>query len=142
MLLQMVLFHSFMWLSSIHCIYGPYLLYPFICQWTFRLFPYLQLSSVAQSCPTLEHHEDTMNFSMPGFPVIANTQSLLKLMFTELVMPSNCFILCRPLLFVPSNFTTIRVFFSESGLHTRWPKYWSFSFSISPSNEYLGQISF
>ena len=133
MLLQMVLFHSFMWLSSIHCIYGPYLLYPFICQWTFRLFPYLQLSSVAQSCPTLEHHEDTMNFSMPGFPVIANTQSLLKLMFTELVMPSNHLIFCHSLLLLPSSLPSNRVFSKESVLRIRWPKHWSFSFSISPS---------
>ena len=73
---------------------------------------------------------------------IANSQSLLKLMSTELVMPSNHLILCRPLLFLPSIFPSIRVFSNESALHVRWPKYWSSSFSISPSNEYSGLISF
>ena len=65
-----------------------------------------------------------------------------KLMFTELVMPSNHLILCRPLLLPPSTFPSLRVFSNESALHIRWPKYWSFSFSISPSNEYSGLISF
>ena len=69
-------------------------------------------------------------------------QSLLKLMSTESVMPSNHFILCRPLLLLPSVFPSIRVFSSESVLWVRWPKYWSFSFSINPSNEYSGLISF
>ena len=68
--------------------------------------------------------------------------SLLKLMSIESVMPSNHLILCRPLLLLPSIFPTIRVFSSESVLHIRWPKDWSFSFSISPSNEYSGLISF
>ena len=71
-----------------------------------------------------------------------NSQSLLKLMSIELVMPSNHLILCRPLLLPPSMFPSIRVFSSESALHIRCPKYWSFSFSISPSNEYSGLISF
>ena len=66
---------------------------------------------------------------------------LLKLMSIELVMPSNHLILCRPLLLL-SNFPSIRVFSNESGLHIRWPKYWNFSFSISPCNEYSGLISF
>ena len=73
---------------------------------------------------------------------ISNSWSLLKLMSTELVMPSNHLILCRPLLLLPSIFHNIRVFSKESVLHIRWPKYWSFSFSISPSNEYSGLISF
>ena len=68
--------------------------------------------------------------------------SLLKLMSIELVMPSNHLILCRPLLFPPSIFPSIRVFSNGSALCIKWPKYWSFSFSISPSNEYLGLISF
>ena len=68
--------------------------------------------------------------------------SLLKLMSIELVMPSNHLILCCPLLLLPSIFPNIRVFSSESALHITWPKYWSFSFSISPSNEYSGLISF
>ena len=73
---------------------------------------------------------------------ITNSRSLLKLMSIELVMPSNHFILCRPLLLPPSIFPSIRVFNSESVFRIRWPKYWSFSFSISTSNEYSGLISF
>ena len=73
---------------------------------------------------------------------ITNSWSLLKLMSIELVMPSNHLILCRPLLHLPSIFPRIRVFFNKSVLHTRWPKYWSFSFSISPSNKHSGLISF
>ena len=73
---------------------------------------------------------------------ITNSWSLLKLMSIESVMPSNHFILCCPILLPPSIFSSIRVFPSESLLRIRWPKYWSFSFSISPSNEYSGLISF
>ena len=73
---------------------------------------------------------------------ITNSQSLLKLMFIESVMPSSHLILCRPLLLPPSIFPSIRVFSNESVLPIRWPKYWSFSFSISPPNEYSGLISF
>ena len=73
---------------------------------------------------------------------IANYWSLLKLMCIESVMPSNHLILCRPLLLPPSIFPSIRVFSNESALPIRWPKYWSFSFNISPSNEYSGLISF
>ena len=73
---------------------------------------------------------------------ITNSRSLLKLMSIKSVMPSNHLILCRPLLLLSSIFPSIRVFSSESVLHIRWPKYWSFSFSISPSNEYSGLISF
>ena len=73
---------------------------------------------------------------------IVNSWSLLKLMPIELVMPSNYLVLCHPLLLLPSSFPGIRVFSNKSVLHIRWPKYWSFSFSISPSNEYSGLISF
>ena len=73
---------------------------------------------------------------------ITNSWSLLKLMSIESVMPSNHLILCHPLLLLPSIFPSIRVFSNESALHIRWPKYWSCSFSISPSNEHLGLISF
>ena len=73
---------------------------------------------------------------------ITNSWSLLKLMSIESVLPSNHLILCRPLLLLPSIFPSIRVFPNESILHIRWPKYWSFSFNISPSNEYSGLISF
>ena len=72
---------------------------------------------------------------------ITNSQSLLKLMSIESVMPSNHLILCHHLLLLPSIFPSIRVFFNKSVLHIRWPKYWSFSFNISPSNEYSGLIS-
>ena len=70
------------------------------------------------------------------------TQSLLKLMSIEPVMPSNHLILCRPLLLLPSVFPSIRVFSNDSALRIRWPKYWSFSFSLSPSSQYSGLISF
>ena len=73
---------------------------------------------------------------------ITNSWSLLKFMSIESVIPSNHLILCRPLLLLPSIFPSIRVFSNESVLHIRWPKYWSFSFSISPSNEHSGLISF
>ena len=78
---------------------------------------------------------------MPGFP-ITNSQSLLKLMSIESVMPSNHLILCHPLLLLPLIFSSTGVFSNSSVLPIRWPKYWSFSFSISPSNEYSGLISF
>ena len=83
-----------------------------------------------------------MDCSTPGLPVNHQLWSLLKLMSTESAMPSNHLILCRPLLLPPSIFPSIRVFSNESVLLIRWPKYWSFSFSISPSNEYSGLISF
>ena len=73
---------------------------------------------------------------------ITNFRSLLKLMSIKSVMPSNHLILCRPLLLLPSIFPSIRVFSNESLLHIRWPEYWSFSFNISPSNEYSGLIFF
>ena len=73
---------------------------------------------------------------------ITNSQSLLKLMSIELVMPSNHLVLCHPLLLLPSIFPSIRVFSNESALGIRWPRYWSFSFNISPSSEYSGLISF
>ena len=78
---------------------------------------------------------------MPGFPVLHHPWSLLKLMSIESVMPSNHLILCL-LLLLPSIFPSIRVFSNESALHIRWPKYWSFSFNISPFNEHPGLISF
>ena len=73
---------------------------------------------------------------------ISNSQSLLKFMSIESVMPSNHLILCHPLLLLPSLFPSIRVFSNESALHIRWPKYWSFNFKISPTNEHPGLISF
>ena len=99
----------------------------------------VQFSSVAQSCPTLCN---PMNRSTPGLPVHHQLPSLLKLMSIKSVMPSSHLILCHPLLLLPPIPTRIRVFSNESTLHMRWPKYWSFSFSISPSNEHPGLISF
>ena len=95
--------------------------------------------SFAKSCLT---PFDPMSCSTPGFPVLHHLPELLKLMCIESAMPSNHLILCCPLLLLPSVFPSIRVFFSESALHIRWPRYWSFSFSTSPSNEYSGLIFF
>ena len=97
-----------------------------------------QFSSVAQSCSTLC---DPMDCSMPGFPVHHQLLELAQTHVIESVMPSNHLILCSPLLLLPSIFASISVFSNESALRIRWPKYWSFSFSISPSNEYSGLIS-
>ena len=99
----------------------------------------VQFSSVTQSCPTLC---DPMDYRTPGFPVHHQLPELLKLMSIKSLMPSNHLILCHPLLFLLSIFPSIRVFPSESVLRIRGPKYWSFSFSISPSNEYSGPVSF
>ena len=98
-----------------------------------------QFSSVAQSCPTLC---DPMNCSTPGFPVYHQLPEFTKLVSIELVMPSSHLILCHALLLLPPIPPSIRVFSNESTLRMRWPKYWSFSFSISPSKEYPGLISF
>ena len=89
--------------------------------------------------PTLCH---PINCSIPGLPALHYLLSFLKFMSIESKMPSNHLILCCPLLLLPSVFSSIGIFSSELGLCTRWPKYWSFSFSISPSNEYSGLISF
>ena len=99
------------------------------------------VSSVAQSCLTLC---EPMDCSMPGYPSlsITNSQSLLKLMSIEEVMPSNHLIFCRPLLLPLSIFPSIRIFSNESVLYIRWPKYCSLTFSICPSNEYSGLIFF
>ena len=98
-----------------------------------------QFSSVAQSCPTLCN---PMNRSTPGLPVHQQLRSSPKLMSIELVMPSNHLILCRSLRLLLSIFLSIRVFSNESALRIRWPKCWSFSFNISPSNEHPGLIFF
>ena len=98
----------------------------------------IQFSSVAQSCPTLC---DPWNTAHQASLSITNSRSPPKPMSIELVMPSNHLILCHPLL-LPSIFPSIRVFSNESALRIRWPKYWSFSFNISLSNEQSGLISF
>ena len=104
---------------------------------------YTHPCSVRQSVQSLSH---VRLFATPWTAArqasmsIANSQSLLKLMSIESVIPSNHLILCHPLLLLPSIFPSIRVFSKESVLHIRWPKYWSFSFNISLSNEYSGRV--
>ena len=105
------------------------------------MYPYVQFSSV-------QSHSRVWLFATPWTTArqaslsITNPQSSLKLTSIELVMPSSHLILCRPLLLLPPIPPSIRVFSNESALHIRWPKYWGFSFSINPSNEYSGLISF
>ena len=99
--------------------------------WESSMKTYIQFISVAQSCPTLWCHG-----LLPGFPVHHQLLEIIQLMSIVLVMPSNFLILCHPFLLPPSIFPSIRVFSNESVLHIRWTKYWSFSFSTSPSNEY------
>ena len=102
----------------------------------FCFFAIVQSLSRVQllAIPWTGAHQTSSSFTVP--------RSLFKLMSTELVMPSNHLILCRPLLLLPPIPPSIRVFSNESVLHIRWPKYWNFSFTISPSNEYSGLISF
>ena len=100
------------------------------------LLSYQRFSSVTQSCPTLFN---PMDCSMPGFPVHYQLPEPTQHMSIELVMPFYYLILCHPLL-LPSSFRSIKVFFNDSVFCIRWPKYWSFS--VSPSNEYSGLISF
>ena len=102
--------------------------------WTF--FSSVQFShSVVSDC-------DPMSYSMPGLPVHHQIPEFSQTHVHESVMPSNHLILYYPLLILPSIFPSIGVFSNESALHIRWPKHWSFSFSISPSNEYSGLVSF
>ena len=112
----------------------------------FRSFAYCSLcfpkngfSSVTQSCPTLV---TPWTAARQASLSITNSQSLPKLISMELVMPSSHLILCRPLLLLPPIPPSIRLFSNESTLRIRWPKYWSFSFNISPSNEHTRLISF
>ena len=99
---------------------------------------FVAVVTVAKLCLTLCN---PMTCSMPGFSALHYLLEFAQLMSIESVMPSNHLILCHPLLLLPSIFPSIRVFSKESALRIRWPKYWSFSFSISPSNEYSGMIS-
>ena len=115
------------------------ILYIFFCDLLLSISKYYVQFTVAQLCPTLCNPMDCS--TQPSLS-ITNSQSLLKFMSIKLVMPSNLLILCRPLVLLPSIFPSIRVFSSVSVLHIRWPKYWSFRFSISASNEYSGLISF
>ena len=100
-----------------------------------------QTISSVQSLSCVQLFETPWTAALQASLSITNFRSLLKLMPIESVMPSNYLILCRPLLLPPSVFPSIRLFSNESALHTRRPEYWSFSFSVSPSNEYSGQTS-
>ena len=102
-----------------------------------RYHSFLWLNSVQLSCSVL-----SILFQMPDFLVHHKLLEFAELMSNKSLMPSNHLILCHPLLLLPSTFPSIRGFSNESVLHIRWPKYWSFSFSISPFNEYSGLISF
>ena len=106
-------------------------------EWFIYLF--IQFSSVAQSCPTLC---DPMNHSKPGLPVHHQIPEFTQTHVHRVGMPSSHLILCRPLLFLPPIPPSIRVFSNDSTLHMRWPKYWSFSFSIISSKEIPGLICF
>ena len=106
-----------------------------------NIWPVLKYSSV-QSLSHVWLFVTPWTAACQGSLSITNSQSFLKLMFIKSVIPSNHVILCRPLLLPSSIFSSIRVFSNESVLHVRWPKCWSFSFSISPSTEYSGLISF
>ena len=114
----------------------------------FQFFPFCNEDTEAQKLSSVQLLSCVWLFAIPWTAAfkaslsITNSQSLLKLMSIESVMPSNRLILCRLLLLLPSIFPSIRVFSNESVLHIRWPKYWSFSFNISPSNEHPGLISF
>ena len=102
----------------------------------------MNFSSVQLSLSSVQLFETPWTAARQASLSITNSQSLLKLMSIESVMPSNHLILCHPLLLPPSIFPSIRVFSNESVLRIRWPKYWNFSFSISPSSEYSGFVSF
>ena len=108
----------------------------------------VQRQTVSHEVPSVQSLSHVRLFMTPWIAArqaslsITNSWSLLKLMSTKSVMPSNHLILCHPLLLLPSIFPSIRVFSNESVLPIRWPKYWSFSFNISPSNEYSRLISF
>ena len=115
---------------------------PYLILQTFSLPPTPISSSVQFSCSDVSDSVTPWTAARQASLSITNSQSLLKLMSITSVMPSNYLILCRPLLLPPWIFPSIRVFSSESILHIRWPKYWSFSFSISPSSEYSGLVSF
>ena len=113
---------------------------PFLCKISDQHYTEPLISSV-QSLSCVQLFATPWTAACQASLSITNSQSLLKLMSIESVMPSNHLILCLPLLLPPSIFPGIRIFSNESVLSIRWPKYWSFSFSISPSNEYSGLIS-
>ena len=132
------------WNTTMKPMFTESLLSPRHCSWNVSYFSYLPVklealgahlfSSVTQLCRTLC---EPMDYSTPGFPVHYQLPELTQNHTIESVMPSNDLIFCHPLLLLPSIFPNIRVFLNESVLCIMWPKYLSFSFSISPSNEYI-----
>ena len=110
--------------------------------WSLAFFKSEHFGALVQSLSHVQLFATPWTAACQASLSITNSQSLLKLMSIKLVMPSNHLLLCLPLLYLPSVFPRIKVFSSESVLHIRWPNDWSFSFSISPSNEYSGLIAF
>ena len=134
-------FHSFLLFSFSSCIF--FLLFPFFSfSETIYINCQIETFSSVQSLSRVRAFAAQWTTARQATLSITYCWSLPKLMFIESVMPSNHLILCRPLLLLPSIFLSIRVFSNESALRIRWPKYWSFSFNISPSNEHSGLISF
>ena len=123
------------WIHYYNCSFSVYFFY------IISNSEYYQFNSVQFSPSAVSDSLGPQQHARPPWS-ITNSQSLLKLMSIESVMPSNHLILCHPLLLLPSIFPNIRVFSNEPALHIRWPKYWSFSFNISPSNEHPGLTSF
>ena len=103
---------------------------------------WVSICTLLLNCSVVSHSGSPWTAAYQASLSFTISRSLLKLMFIESVMPSNHLILCRPLLLLPSIFPSIMVFSNQSALRIRWPKYWSFSFNISPSSEYSGMISF
>ena len=133
------LFHSFASASSLTMEWRRWEIA--LVSWKIKQL-YKRVFSSGQSRSCVRHFVTPWTAALQASLSITNSQSLIKLMFIKSVMPSNHLILCCPLLLPPSIFPSIRVFSKESVLHIRWPKYWNFSFNISPSNEYSGLISF
>ena len=127
--------------TDLACTHTELLIWARQCSPLFISFNHNDKFNSVQLLSRVQHFATPWTAARQASLSITNSRSLLKLMSIELVMPSN-HILCRPLLLLPSIFASIRVFSRESVFHIRWPKYWSFSFSISPSNEYSGLISF
>ena len=115
---------------------------PSVCEFCDHRVNQPGISSFQFSCSVVSDPATPWTAEYQAILSITNSQSLFKLMSIEPVMPSNHLILCHPLLLPPSIFPSVRVFSNESVLHIRWPKYWTFSFSISPSKEYSRLISF
>ena len=133
---------------ALNTIQNPIYLFPIFFHWIFFNWRIITLQNWVGFCCSVQSLSHVRLFAAPwiaahqAFLSITNSQSLLKAMSIEPVMPSSHLILCRPLLLLPPIPPSIRVFSSESTLCMRWPEYWSFSFSISPSNEHPGLISF